>query len=268
MDDRTPTPQSEDVLRKVRDGVVGLLRRLDLSGLMRRLETLDWNTAVEKAAAWVRAHREPVLLVLGGVLAAALATGWYLRDRERKEDEARNMFASGLHAYGRAVQDEGLMPEERLRFLEEALRAFGALRTRFPSARVAADALFYEGNALYEAGRYAEAAERFEEYVRRHPRGYLVVFAAENVAACREQEGNLDAAIEAYEAVRKRWRRSPFAGRAALAVGRCQELKGDFKAAFETYQTVQAEAPDSFWARQALLRMTYLETRFRKAAGR
>lgn len=244
------------------------VRRFDIKATWRRLEATDWVGLGKRAVEWGKSHRETLLVVAIAVVAAVVGLGWYLRDRASKEDEARMYFGQGLQIYNRAVHDPRLSPQEHQEELGKALQMFETVRERFPSTAVAADALFYTGNALYEAGRYAEAAERFEEYVRRYPRRYLAAFAAGNIGACHEQAGDLGRAVEAYGEVRRRWPRSPAAGRAAVNIGRCHEAQGDFKSAFETYQSVQAEAPDSVWARQALLRAIYLEARFRKGAGR
>lgn len=246
---------------------VQAVRNFDFTTAWAKFQAIEWTALFHKTRDWVRTNRNNILIGAGIFVAAVVFLGWFLKDRAAKEDDARQYFSQALNSYNRGTQARDLSPEERRNELGRALQIIQEMQRRFPSASLSSDAVFYMGNILFESGDYAQAIGQFELYIQKYPNRYLAPYAAENIGYCHEQANDLPRAIAAFEQVRQRWPKSPVAGRTGLNVGRCREAQGDFKSAFESYQSVQADAPNSAWARQAYLRLTYLEARFQHGSS-
>ena len=60
---------------------------------------------------------------------------------------------------------------------EIAINRLGEFRSRFPYSQYAVQAELYIANAQFEQGRYAEAAEAYEQFIKLHPKHKEVAFA-------------------------------------------------------------------------------------------
>jgi len=88
------------------------------------------------------------------------------------------------------------------------------------SARSAADALFFDGRALVQQGRYAEGCAKLEESLRLAPG----IGTAYNLADCRERIGQTATAWAAFLAVASQAQSQKQPARASLARRRAQLL--------------------------------------------
>jgi tetratricopeptide (TPR) repeat protein len=247
--------------KKLVEDIRTFFQELNLRKHVDKVKSLNLIQFARELRHWVQNNYRSVLIALGAVVVLVIGTVIYLDSLKNKNNEAAGYFSYGFNNYSAAMQGRGNQ-EQLSRMIWEAQRAFSEVLTRFPNSPVAAESLFYQANIAYLTADYAKALEQYSLYVKKYGKRYLGPFAQESIGYCHEQMGDLNAAIKAYEEVKRKFPRSSIAGRTGLNVGRCYESLNDFQKAFEAYQSVLAYDPNSQWARNAQVRLAFLESKY------
>lgn len=127
--------------------------------------------------------------------------------------------------------------------------AFGAssaaLAQAAPSDDARADALFFEGNALFEQGKTGEACRKLEESVAIRRRGGVLL----NLALCRETAGDFVGAITAFEETEQLATAEGRAARAEVAKKHLAALRS--KVAWISIKLMPGDPPEGLRIRVA-----------------
>lgn len=250
-----------DWFKKLIEDIKTFFKELNLGKYVEKVKSLNLIQFARELRHWVQNNYRSVLIALGAVLVVVIGTLFYLDSLKDKNNEASGYFSYGFNNYSAAMQGRGDQ-NQLSQMISEAQRAFSEVLTRFPNSPAAAESLYYQANIAYLTADYAKALEQYALYVKKYKKRYLAPFAQESIGYCHEQLGDLNAAIKAYEEVKTKYPRSSIAGRTGLNVGRCYESLNDYQKAFETYQSVLAYDPNSQWARNAQVRLAFLESKF------
>lgn len=228
-----------------------------------RKKELKRNLLVEFGL-WLRhyiiEHKPTAYTVLGILIMLLIAIPIYLRSYYKEVNEANKFFEYGLGAYRRALTAQDFTPEERAKLLQDSIKQFQFVINEFSRTPPAADALFYQGNAYYELGDYNNALKKYEEYAKKYSRKYFADLALINVGKCYEQLNNFQGALYAYQKVVEKYSKRAGAAEALFHLGKIYELSNNINQAFSYYNKLVSEYPYSPWAREARLRVLFIQT--------
>jgi tetratricopeptide (TPR) repeat protein len=243
------------------------LRSFDIVTWFRKIRTVSFVEVGRNIRHWVIRNRNNVFIGAGIVVVLLIGAVIYTQQQGKKNEEANYIFTIGINSYNQAIMKRDSKPDEQQKMLTQAMQAFNQVQAQYAASPVSKEALYYIGNCLYASGNYQEAANRFEDFVKKYPRSYLAPFALESAGNCYEQAGDLAKAMDYYGRVKDKYPRSSVAGRSGINIGRCKEMNNDFKGAYESYQSTLAFAPNTQWAQQARLRLSFLESKFQMLSG-
>jgi tetratricopeptide (TPR) repeat protein len=206
-------------------------------------------------------HKNTVYFVLAGFFCILIIIPIYLKSYDEKIDKANKDFEQGaLGVYRQAFADEKLSPEERANLLQYAINGCQYIIENYKDTPVAADALFYQANAYYELGDYNNALQKYQDYVKKYPKKYFSDLAQINIGKCYEQLNNFQAAVEAYQKVISKYPKRHTVPEALYNLGKIYELNNNLNEAFNFYNKLISEHPYSPWAREARLRVLYIQS--------
>lgn len=89
----------------------------------------------------------------------------------------------------------------RVKFFQEALVQYQLFLSKFPENPAASEAIFWQGECLFQSGKYGEARKIFAEFTRRLPHSIHGRIAALRVGDCLYKMGDLKGARQQYGAV-------------------------------------------------------------------
>lgn len=175
-------------------------------------------------------------------------------------------FAAGFYVQQRKqrVATEAswdLYQATQLESESEKLEALREVSVEYKGAMAARIASFEIANTLYRRGRYQEALESFQRFLKSNPRHLLAPAAMEAIGYCHESLGQWNEAVETYEALIKKWSVSPQAERAPYRLGICYENLGRKEKAIEAYKRTMELQPGTLWAENAEERLARLSPR-------
>ncbi len=245
-------------------------------------------TTLERGWALLEKHAYKVAAFMLGAL--VISGGWALWGHlsYQSRTNACRSFIRALKTYNAPVVPEGgsapkgrkTFPTEKAR-AEAALEAFRKVIREHGSHGLSRAARYYEGNCLYQLGRYDEAIAAFKKFlsgkvsgcgcggVGEGINGAMRSVALENLGYCYEAKGQWDKALEAFrdmekvaDGVRKDW--------ALYHQARVYEAKKELKKALALYEQVpkaDKHAAFSPLAGYVSQRVTYLKAAL-EAGGR
>lgn len=188
-------------------------------------------------------NRFPIALIALGVLAVfAVVFYWRL--------QTQNISANASWARYQTTHIE--LPSERT----AALRNVAA---EYPKTAAGRFAAYEVANILYENGRYDEALEAFQEFLKKNGGHLLAPSAMEAIGYCQESLSQWKEAIETYQKLILNRADSPAAARAHYRLGLCFERTAEKESAIEAYEKTVELLPDSLWARYANERLESLK---------
>ncbi len=212
---------------------------------------------------WIRHylvdHKPTFYSILLGIALVLIIIPFYIQGRNSKIDQANKFFEYGLGAYRRAFVEKDLSPEERANYVKDAIRNFQYVIDNFNGTPPAADALLYQGNAYYDMGDYNNALNKYKQYAEKYSGKYFADIAWINVGKCYEQLNNFQGAEQAYKKVIDDYADSAGAAEALFDLGKIYELSNNINEAFNYYNKLVSEHPYSPWARQAKLRILFIQ---------
>ncbi|HVN53777.1 MAG TPA: tetratricopeptide repeat protein [Anaerolineaceae bacterium] len=160
------------------------------------------------------------------------------------------------------VMAAALLGMGRLQFLQgnaaAALDSLRAVVERYPNSSRRAPAYFYLGETYRKLGRYPEAADAYQNYLKLRPGlidSYVQELRGDSLAAAQDYNG----AIGAYQAAVNSPRLKPVLP-VLLKIGQATANQGDFQASINQYTAVLNGASDDYTKAQAdfLIGQAYL----------
>ncbi|MBN1898572.1 MAG: tetratricopeptide repeat protein [Spirochaetes bacterium] len=211
-------------------------------------------------------HKTTAYTILAIIGVLIIATPIYLKNYYDKVNEANTYFEYGLGAYRKALSDPELSPEERANQMGESIKRFQYVINQFSNTPPAADALFYQGHAYYDLGDYNNALNKYQEYYDRYSKKYFADLALLNVGRCNEQLNNFQGAVQAYQKIIHEYPKGTAKAEALFQLGKIHELSNAINQAFQYYNQLINEHPQSPWAREARMRVLFIQSQVRPEA--
>lgn len=209
-------------------------------------------------SAFVERFRLP-LLVVAGVVVAALAVWLIWAERERSVEESSALRAEQLQDLFEAWN--GAPEGTRKTNLGNDLIEEAELLLRQFSRRYAAQrALYVRAEYWFATMQWQDAAADWQELAERWPTSYLAPLSMFNAAIAREEAGDAEAAREHLERLVADWENNLLVPRALFSIGRMAEQRADYDAAREAYARVTDDHGGSSWATAVRNRLIALET--------
>ena len=123
---------------------------------------------------------------------------------------------------------------------DAAAATFETLAAKFPKSKELAQALYYQGEALYARGHKERAVIAYQQVVERYPDSPLLADALYALGVARQDQGQIDPAATAFDRFLKDYPRHPL--RAEVIMRRAETLstKGDFEVAARWFGSAAA----------------------------
>ena len=126
----------------------------------------------------------------------------------------------------------------------------------YPGQEMAAQALLRVADMQYSAGRYADAASSYQQFLKDFSNHALRDSAQFGLAAIAEAQGEYEQARSQYNTMAGG--RSYVSVGARLGVARCTELLGQVREARQLYEELMASVQGTPWQAEAYMRYTVL----------
>lgn len=134
---------------------------------------------------------------------------------------------------------------------EEAARWFGRLAERFANSAIAPEALFQQGETLFNLTSYTEAATAYTRVLDKYPESEFADNALYNLGWCYFELKRTEEAMAQFSALLARFPQSPFAVSAQFSLGDYYFNQQDYDKAVLTYQKIVEDYPNSEMVPQA-----------------
>lgn len=202
---------------------------------------------IELALAWAMKYQRPLLVGLVALLGIGAASSLYARKASETRDSASLELLRGVTAY-----NDGDFTRARA--------VLNQLTVDFAGTSAGQAGLLYLGNALFGEGEFDAAEATYQDFLATGGQeAFLVLAANEGLAACAEERGQWAAAADAYESLIGEDTPEVVIARVLVAAGRCREQAGDLPAAVALYTRVVDEYPVAPYVSQARSARTMLD---------
>ena len=193
--------------------------------------------------AWLELNKKRVIVAAAVITVAASSVVIYRWRHTERELQANTALLKAQ----RVAQRDGA---GQRRSAEPFLR----VASDFPGTRAAGRSLLLAAEAQYAAGKYAEAAQQFESYLRESSGSSFAPTAAFGVAASLDAQGKTNEAVAAYQGVINDYPGSAVANQAKLVLGGLHEARKDLTQAARLYGELSALGQQSAWGIEAGMR--------------
>jgi tetratricopeptide (TPR) repeat protein len=129
--------------------------------------------------------------------------------------------------------------------LEQAVVWFGRLADHYPNGSVASEALFQQGESLFNLTHFADAAISYRKILDRHPESEFADNAIYNLGWCYFELGRTEEAIAQFGALVARFPQSRFAVSAQFSLGDYYFNQNEYDKARAAYQVIVDDYPNS-----------------------
>lgn len=136
------------------------------------------------------------------------------------------------------------------------------IEAQFSGTDAAERAALLAAGAFYTDGKFEEARQQFEKFLKNHADSVWAAEAAFGVAVSLDALNKLDDAVKAYQDVMTKHGASPVASQAQLALGRLYEVQGKPEQALKVYEELARAAAMNSWAPEAASRKESLLAKF------
>jgi TolA-binding protein len=214
---------------------------------------LKHDALLESASKFTRVvehHLPKVVIGLAAVIVVILVSVVVVRARRSTERDAGAALTSAVQTL-----NSGLT--------EQAETEMGEVVAEFPGTRSAGAATCYLGTIYYQEGRYDEALQQFDEYLKRYGGpGNLRQVALEGEASVHEQLRDFQEAADIYHELAQDSRKVPTAfSRYMLSAVRCYQAAGDWdNVKLAASQVIEAD-PESNFAAEARVALAEAQAR-------
>lgn len=195
---------------------------------------------------FLEVYKKQILIVI--VAGAIVGTASYVIEANHKEKESAAATALAILEMSKMAANPGKPVE----LTSEELFKVAA---DYPGTSAAEQANLRGAVALFDAGKFTDAQQKFTEFTATYPESILKSGAELGVAASLEGQKQLDKAAEAYQRVVTSYPTQSAGLQAKLALGNLQELKGQPAQALKLYEEVAnakaAGGAPTAWANEA-----------------
>ncbi len=198
---------------------------------------------------FVEVYKKQIGIVI--LVAAVLATFSYVNSANRKKKEVAAATALAMVELNIAPAAPGSKPAE------PKPEDYFKVAADFEGTSAAEQALIRGAVALFEADKFTEAQQKFEEFATKYPESAVKATAELGVAASLEALKQLDKAAEAYQRVITSYATQTAATQAKLGLASVHEQKGQAAQALKLYEevgTVRPGTAPSGWVNEATSR--------------
>jgi len=145
------------------------------------------------------------------------------------------------------------MSYDKLKFYYEASAAYDGLVKKYPDSTLIEEAMFAAGVMKRKIGRYAQAADRLQLYLKRYPTGRFNREARISLAESYYEMKDMKNALLLYEDIQKKWpSRADIPKDAILYMGCLQYESGRYEDAIESLSYFLSIYPQGDQAKSAL----------------
>ncbi|MFA5182579.1 MAG: tetratricopeptide repeat protein [Syntrophales bacterium] len=145
------------------------------------------------------------------------------------------------------------MSYDKLKFYYEAGAAYDGLVNKYPDSIYIQEAMLGAGVMTKKVGRYAQAADRLQLYLKRYPTGKYNREARFYLAEAYYEMKDLKNALQQYEEILKKWpNKADIPGNAILYMGCLQYETGRYQDAIESLSYFLSVYPRGDQAKAAL----------------
>jgi tetratricopeptide (TPR) repeat protein len=202
------------------------------------------ESAAQKVAAFLSAHRKTLKPAAALVVAVALIAAGYLFVQSGRNREASMLLTT---AYGYYNPSGNVAPD-----YARALDLYRDIQKKYSGTASAATAQYYIGNCLAGIGKTDEALKEYQYFVKKYSGEKLLLgFVYQRMGYAYAALGNRDEAVKAFE-------RSESAGGPGLAtveLARMYEREGKTEESLKKYRTVLEKLQGTQWAAEATAKM-------------
>jgi len=198
---------------------------------------------------FIEVYKKQIIIVI--LLGALAGTANYVITANKKQKEVAAATALAMVDLNASVASTPGMPGQ------PKAEDYFKVATDHAGTTAAEQALLRGAVALFEADKFTEAQQKFEEFAAKYPESISKPTAELGVAACLEGQKQLDKAAEAYQRVITSYSTQIAGNQAKLALGAVHEQKGQFAQALKLYDelaTVRPNTAPSGWANEASMR--------------
>jgi TolA-binding protein len=189
--------------------------------------------------AWLEDNWQRVALVGSVIIAIGIVVAYVIWQGEQKQKDASKSLSLLL------VGREEPTGDALLSFAESNSGTAAGMRAQLLAA-----------GALFTEGKYPEAQAQFENFLTKEP-GPLTPKARFGVAACKEAQGQVEAAIADYKAIVENPGSGNVIPQARFALARLYQQQGQVELARTQYEEL-SNAPGSSLSREARVRLQEL----------
>jgi predicted negative regulator of RcsB-dependent stress response len=210
-------------------------------------QTTQSNALIDFLA-WIEVNKKRLILVASVIAALALVISlyrWYSQERERSASRALSSLRPSPDAAPVAAAPQ--------------VQAYLDLAKTYPRTSAGAHAFLLAAAGLFKEGKYQEALDHFQKFVREHGDNSFAPEAAFGVAASLDALNRVDEALKQYEEVVKRYPNSAPVNQAKLAMARLYESKGQNAMALKLYEELARDKAPSQWVAEARARREQLQ---------
>ncbi|MDI6839822.1 MAG: tetratricopeptide repeat protein [bacterium] len=187
---------------------------------------------------WTRKHKIQVSSIIVGILVIGIVLMWFYYSMQTKQKKANHEFFQALTAYG-------------IGNMEEALTRFEDISRLYPRTEPGIKSIYWLGNIYYFQGRYKEARNKFQEYLKRGKDIIILPGALLGVGDTYMQEGDYFSASQKYEELVTRYPNSSLIPRALFQGLRCYQFLNQPERVKSIIQTLTKNHPNSPYTRKA-----------------
>lgn len=197
---------------------------------------------LERATLWAKMH--PQQSVWAGVAAAgALVFGLLFLHRQgqaREDAWSRLAVAQSMAYYGQ---------------VDQALAQVKGLGEAHPNSVASGYGLLLTGDVLFQAGRYKEAAQTYQQVVDRPNHKALLPLAIADLSLTLEAGGDCPAAMSGADRFLEAHPDHFLAPQVHAGLARCLAASGQAEKARSTYERIAFLYPETYWSEWAKRRL-------------
>jgi predicted negative regulator of RcsB-dependent stress response len=193
--------------------------------------------------AWLEVNKWRVVAAAACLAVAAGGITIYLSLRQEREARA----STALLKIQRAAERSSPGPRP-------SADPFLQMAREFPGTEAAHRAVLLAAGALFEAGKFAEASQQFEAFLRESGGSPFAPGAAFGIAACLDAQGKTNEAAAAYQGILTTYAGSGTANQAKLVLAGLCEARKEYAQAVKLYNELSSPAQPSAWGIEAGMR--------------
>ena len=230
-----------------------------------RLKENEFAQSVARTREMIDQRRNEITVIAVAVIAVSVVVGGFLTWRASREGKAQTMLASALvvadapiytpppAAPGSAppVQPQGTFRTERER-VDAAIPLLQAAADAYPDSDAGITARFRLAAALAEAGRFAEAEQRYQEVVQKTGSRDIYHYTAKlGIGEARLAQGKAAEAVTTFQEIATDTNSQLPVDGVLMQVGRAALVAGKKEDALRAFTRVAEEFPQSPYAEEA-----------------